>query len=136
MKEYPHTDFLERGDELLDILVRTARGEVKPVASVHDLRMLVPFRPTREPARGLVDKIKTMEGKDGILSVSFGHGFPWSDVPDVGAKFVVVADGDSAKAKALASKIKELEGDVTKGKTVSREKIGEIQKELDSLLQK
>ena len=44
--------------------------------------------------------------------------------------------GKAAKAKALAVKIKDVEGDLSKGKTVSREKMGEIQKELDSLLQK
>ena len=44
--------------------------------------------------------------------------------------------GKASKAKALAAKIKNVEGDLSKGKTVSREKMGEIQKELDSLLQK
>jgi hypothetical protein len=44
--------------------------------------------------------------------------------------------GKAAKAKALAAKIKNVEGDLSKGKTVSREKMSEIQKELDSLLQK
>lgn len=44
--------------------------------------------------------------------------------------------GKAAKAKALAAKIKDVEGDLSKGKAVSREKMGEIQKELDSLLQK
>jgi len=44
--------------------------------------------------------------------------------------------GKAAKAKALAAKIKDVEGDLSKGKTVSRDKMGEIQKELDSLLQK
>ncbi len=44
--------------------------------------------------------------------------------------------GEAAKAKALAAKIKDVEKDLSKGKTVGREKMGEIQKELDSLLQK
>jgi len=44
--------------------------------------------------------------------------------------------GKAAKAKALAAKIKDVEGDLSKGKTVSREKMSEIQKELDALLQK
>jgi microcystin degradation protein MlrC len=103
MKEYPHTDFLERGDELLDILIRTARGEVKPVASVHDCRMLVPFRPTRQPARGLVDKIKAMEGKDGILSVSLVHGFAYGDVDDLGSKVLVVTDNNKAHGDKVAA---------------------------------
>ena len=103
MKEYPHTDFLERGDELIDILARTAKGEVKPVASVYDCRMLVPFRPTREPARGLVDKIKAMEGKDGSLSVSLVHGFAYGDVDDLGSKVLVVTDNRKEHGDKIAA---------------------------------
>jgi microcystin degradation protein MlrC len=52
--------------------------------------------------RGFVDRMKALEGRDGIISVSLGHGFPWGDVPDVGAKVVVIADGDQSKAARLA----------------------------------
>ena len=105
MKEYPHTDFLERGDELLDILIRTARGEVKPVSSVYDCRMLVPFRPTRQPARGLVDKIKAMEGKDRILSISLVHGFAYGDVEDLGSKVLVVTDDNKVHGDKVAAEL-------------------------------
>lgn len=44
--------------------------------------------------------------------------------------------GQIAKVKALAARIKEIEGDLSKGKTVSRERMSAIQKEMDSLLQK
>src|SRR5690606_36599017 len=30
-KEFPHTDFVERGREVIDLLVRTIRGEIAPV---------------------------------------------------------------------------------------------------------
>jgi microcystin degradation protein MlrC len=46
--------------------------------------------------------MKALEGRDGIISVSLGHGFPWGDVSDVGAKVVVIADGDQDKAARLA----------------------------------
>lgn len=44
--------------------------------------------------------------------------------------------GKAANAKALAAKIKDVEGDLSKGRTVSREKMSAIQKELDALLKK
>ena len=44
--------------------------------------------------------------------------------------------GKSAKAKALAARIKAVEGELSQGKTVSREKMSEIQREMDSLLEK
>jgi microcystin degradation protein MlrC len=49
-----------------------------------------------------VQRMKHLEGHDGILSVSFGHGFPWGDVPESGAKVWVVADGLQPGAAALA----------------------------------
>ena len=54
---------------------------------------------SREPARGFVDRIQALEGKDGVLSISIAHGFPWGDVPDMGTKVLVYADGDAAKAR-------------------------------------
>jgi len=49
--------------------------------------------------------MQDLEGKDGILSVSFAHGFPWGDVPYGTARMMVVADGDETKAEALAKKL-------------------------------
>ena len=64
--------------------------------------MISMWRTPVEPMRSFVAEMAAAEGKEGILSVSFGHGFPWADVPDVGAKMVVIADGDEAKAAAAA----------------------------------
>jgi microcystin degradation protein MlrC len=52
--------------------------------------------------RGFVDKMIAQEGRDGILSVSLAHGFPWGDVADVGVKTWAVADGDPDRAAAVA----------------------------------
>ena len=101
-KEYPHTDIAERARELYAISTAAKRGEVRPVVAYHDCRMVNMWRTSHEPVRSFVRRMQALEGRDGILSVSFGHGFPWGDVPDVGAKIVVVADGDMQKARALA----------------------------------
>ena len=58
--------------------------------------MVSMWRTPLEPVRSFVERMQSLEGRDGILSVSFGHGFPWGDVADVGAKIVVVADGDGS----------------------------------------
>jgi microcystin degradation protein MlrC len=101
-KEYPHTDVAERAQELYTLALRAARGEVRPVTAYRDLRMINGWHTPVEPVKSLVADMKAAEGSDGILSVSFGHGFPWADVPDVGAKMVVVADRDMARAQAVA----------------------------------
>jgi microcystin degradation protein MlrC len=45
------------------------------------------------------------ERRDGVLSVSFGHGFQFADVPNVGAKMLVVADADEILAQSLAREL-------------------------------
>jgi microcystin degradation protein MlrC len=104
-KEYPHIDGVERAHELYDIVRDAIAGKTKPVVALHDCRMVGMWRTPVEPTKSFVARMQSLEGKDGILSVSFGHGFPWADVAEVGAKFVVIADGDKAKAAALAAQL-------------------------------
>ncbi|MDB5943174.1 MAG: MlrC family protein [Ramlibacter sp.] len=104
-KEYPHTDVLERGLELVDLCAATAQKRIRPVAAVVDCEMITLVHTSRQPARGFVDRMQSLEGKDGILSVSLTHGFPWGDVPEMGTKVLVYADGDAAKAQKLARQL-------------------------------
>ena len=102
-KEYPHIDMADRARELYLLCLRARRGEIHPVMAYYDCRMINMWRTPLEPMRGFVRRMAEHEGRDGILSVSFGHGFPWGDVADVGAKMLVVADGDAQAAAALAT---------------------------------
>ncbi|MBP6893912.1 MAG: M81 family metallopeptidase [Pseudacidovorax sp.] len=104
-KEYPHTDVLDRAFELVDLCAAQVQGRVRPVAAVVDCDMIVTMHTSRQPARGFVDRIQALEGRDGILSISVSHGFAWGDVPDMGTKLLVYADGDAAKAQALARQL-------------------------------
>src|SRR5579872_3490163 len=101
-KEFPHTDIVDRAEDLLDIVLMTIRGEARPVMSVYDCRQIQSYPTTLPLMRAFVDKAKSFEGKDGILSVSIAHCFPYGDVPELGSRVLVVADGDKAKADVLA----------------------------------
>jgi len=101
-KEYPHIDMPERADHLFTLIADAAMGRTKPVMAAYDCRMIGSFRPTAQPMRGFVDQMIAQEGRDGILSVSLAHGFPWGDVADVGVKTWAVADGDPDRAAAVA----------------------------------
>ena len=106
-KEFPHTDVVDRAEDLLTLVLRTVRGEIKPVTSVYDCRQIGSY-PTQFPLmRAFVDKLYALEGKDGILSVSVAHCFPYADVPELSGRILVIADGDKAKADALATKLGE-----------------------------
>jgi microcystin degradation protein MlrC len=101
-KEYPHTDIGERAEHLFTLIADAVDGRTKPVMGVFDCRMIGTFRPTAQPMRGFVDRMIAHEGRDGVLSLSLVHGFPWGDVADVGVKMLAVADGDSELAVATA----------------------------------
>ena len=102
-KEYPHIDIGERAEDLFRLCHDAAEERTAPVMAAHDCRMVSMWRTTAEPMQTFVADMKAHEGQDGILAASFGHGFPWGDVADVGAKTLVVADGDADKAAALAA---------------------------------
>ena len=106
-KEFPHTDVVERAEDVLDLVLATLRGKIKPVMSVYDCRQIQSYPTTIQPMRGLVDRIMAMEGRDGILSVSIAHCFPYGDVAEIGTRVLVIADGDKKKADALATKLGE-----------------------------
>ncbi|AGB69722.1 MULTISPECIES: M81 family metallopeptidase [Rhizobium] len=102
-KEFPHTDFVDRAEDLWRIAVDTLEGRVKPVMSVFDCRMIDVFPTSRDPMRSFVDKIMAMEKSDAdILSISVIHGFMAGDVPEMGTKLLVVTDNKPGKGSAIA----------------------------------
>ncbi|HEY1075303.1 MAG TPA: M81 family metallopeptidase [Fontimonas sp.] len=104
-KEYPHTDSIDRLRELYALLVQQAAGRIRPTTAMVDCRMVGLWHTTREPMVSFVKRMQDLEGKDGVLSVSLGHGFPWGDVAECGAKLWVVTDNDPHKAEALAQQL-------------------------------
>jgi microcystin degradation protein MlrC len=106
-KEFPHTDVVDRAEELLTLVLKTIRKQAKPVMSVYDCRQIGSY-PTTEPLmRAFVDRMMAMENKDGILSISIGHCFPYADVAELTGRILVITDGDKAKASRLATTIGE-----------------------------
>ena len=103
--EFPHTDFYERGEHVVELALAALRGKIKPVISTFDCRMIAVLPTSREPMRSFVDRIKLLHGKDGVLSVSVIHGFMAADVPEMGTRILVVTDNDKAGGEALAMKL-------------------------------
>jgi len=102
-KAYPHIDYAERADDLFALMQRTLAGEIEPVMALFDCKVMGLFPTTRQgPMPGFVAEMFAAEGRDGILSLSLNHGFPWADVPHAGAKMLAVADRDLAIAQRAA----------------------------------
>lgn len=105
IKEYPHIDYGERGRELYEICTGAALKRCRPVMHLFDCRMVGFYPTTTEPMAGLVRRMKEAEKRPGVLSVGFGHGFPWGDTPETGSKVLVIADGDPRLAESVATEI-------------------------------
>lgn len=105
-KEFPHIDFVDRARDLWAIAVRTLKGEITPVMSVFDCRMIDVFPTSKQPMRGFVDKLYKLEKSEaGLLSLSVVHGFMAGDVPEMGTKVIAVTDGDKSAGAALAEQL-------------------------------
>lgn len=104
-KTYPHFDHSERARDVFDLVKRALAKEIDPVMALFDCRTMGLFPTTMEgPMPAFMEDMVAAEGRDGILSLSLNHGFPWADVPLAGAKMLAIADGDKAIAEAAAER--------------------------------
>src|ERR1700722_12951638 len=54
-KEFPHTDVVERAEELLTLVLRAIRDEIRPVMSLYDCRQIGSYPTTLPLMRAFVD---------------------------------------------------------------------------------
>ncbi len=101
-KEYPHTDFRERAEEVWDLLLATRAGHIRPVAALWDSGTIGIFHTSRPEVRALVAEMQAMERSGQAISVSLIHSFPWGDGADFGTRALVITDNDRPAADRLA----------------------------------
>jgi microcystin degradation protein MlrC len=106
-KHYPHTDTYERLLDLFDIVADTQEGKVKPTMASAACKMIGMYHTTREPMSGFVDRMYALEREPGVLNVWLAHGFPYGDVPSIGAHVVVATDNDPTKARDIARRLRD-----------------------------
>ena len=106
-KEFPHTDVVDRAEELLTLVLATIRKQVHPVMSLYDCRQVGSYPTTLPLMRTFVDRVSAMEGKDAVLSISLCHCFPYGDVPEMTGRVLVITDGDKPLADRLATSLGE-----------------------------
>lgn len=105
MQEYPHTDGAERLDDAIELAMAIRSGRARPTAAVHDCRMIGLWPTQSQPMRGFVDRLRARIGRDGVLSISFVHGFPWGDTAYTGARMLVYTNGDAPRAASIAREL-------------------------------
>jgi microcystin degradation protein MlrC len=105
-KHYPHIDTYDRLLDLFHIVADTAEGRVKPTMASAECRMIGLFYTTDQPLARFVERMAALEREPGVLNVWLAHGFPYSDVPSIGSHVIVVTDNDAAKARTLATELR------------------------------
>src|SRR5579862_4586474 len=55
-KEFPHTDVVERAEDLLTLVLRTLRREIRPITSLYDCRQIGSYPTTLPLMRAFVDR--------------------------------------------------------------------------------
>ena len=101
----PHLDQRERGLEAAGLMAQTLRGDVAPVQALErpPLLLNITRQYTEEaPAKELYRDVQSVLSWPGILSASTAMGFYYSDVEEMGASFLAIADGDRELARKAA----------------------------------
>lgn len=104
-KAYPHTDIVDVAEDVWRLSVATLAGTIRPVAARADCHMISVWHTTRAPMSDFVAEMSAAEGRDGILSVSFCHGFALGDMPQLGSRMLVYADRDVTMAQGVADRM-------------------------------
>jgi microcystin degradation protein MlrC len=104
----PHIDLYETGQRGIELLLAAIQGHAQPVTALRRLPMLLPAengRTTDGPCAEVMEQVRALEKRPGILDVSVFSVQPWLDVHDVGCSVVVIADGDRHLAEKEADRL-------------------------------
>jgi microcystin degradation protein MlrC len=115
-KEYPHVDTPETGAKAMEILVRTIRGEIKPVMHHVKVPLIAPNQSMvttwQSPLKTVIDRAREMEQEPGVVAATVLGGFPFSDVPYTSVSTIVVTDKNEELAKRYANELAKMAWDL------------------------
>lgn len=101
-RTYPHVDMFETGEAAAGMLLRTLRGEIRPVTVMRKIPMIVPAENMQTTAGPMADVWVAAAGAPGVLSASVFGVQPWLDVEEMGCSVVAVGNGDRRAAELCA----------------------------------
>ncbi|HET8678947.1 MAG TPA: M81 family metallopeptidase [bacterium] len=101
----PHVDPRLRARECAELVVRTIRGEIRPVQRLETPPVVINILQQHtgsEPMRGIMQDLEEVLRQPGMLSASVAMGYPYADVPEMGMAFLAIHDGDPTAASGAA----------------------------------
>lgn len=104
----PHVDLRRTGEAAMRILIRTIRGEVKPVVSQRKIRMMTSSETHDDrlfPNREVIAALHEAETDPRVLAATAFCTQPWLDIPELGWTVVVLTDDDASRGRRVADAI-------------------------------
>jgi microcystin degradation protein MlrC len=101
----PHLDPRPRALECGEMIVRTIRGEIRPIQALETPPVVINIVKQftgEEPMASVIRDCETSIQRPEILTASVAEGYPYSDVEEMGMSFLAVSDGDETAARGAA----------------------------------
>ena len=109
-KRFPHYDAYIQGERAARALRLAARDEYRSTTATRRpgiITATVLQWTGQSPSMDIMERARRWESREDDAYVSVFYGFPWSDVPDVGATVHVMTNGDQALADEIAGDMEE-----------------------------
>lgn len=104
-KRYPHYDAYLQGERSATFLYRSMRGLYRSTTATRKPPVItasVLQWTGQSPSMDIMERARRWEAREPDAFVSVFYGFPWSDVPDVGATVHVITNDDQTLADRIA----------------------------------
>ncbi|MDE3002727.1 MAG: M81 family metallopeptidase, partial [Gemmatimonadota bacterium] len=104
-KRYPHYDAAVQGGRAARAVHRVMSGTYAPATATRKpgvITATVLQWTGQSPSMDIMERARRWEAREDDAFVSVFYGYPWSDVPDVGATVHVMTNGDQALADRIA----------------------------------
>ena len=104
-KRFPHYDAPLQGERSANFLYRSVKNKFKSTTATRKpgiLTATVLQWTGAEPASTIMERARRWENRNKDVFVSVFFGFPWSDVPDIGATIHVVTNNNQQLADSIA----------------------------------
>jgi microcystin degradation protein MlrC len=104
--QYPHIDMHLRAEEAVRLIARMLDDDIHPVTYVVTVPMLIPLTTTfRGIGEQVLSEMLAAESEQGVIDVSWFHGFPYTDIAHIGSYIVVTTESDRLQAERIACQL-------------------------------
>ncbi|KON88064.1 MlrC domain protein [Sporosarcina globispora] len=103
---YPHTDSYEIGMEAVGLAQSIVQKQLKPSMYLRTLPLIIPTSTTNlSPAKDVNERCREWEQNGSLIDCTFYHGFPYTNIAQIGVSVLVTTDNQPDLAKKAAEDV-------------------------------